>query len=263
MKTLRLSLEIGWLCCLFFASASAAEPLFISFPELLPVGFSGSEIAVDARIENRGDAAVEAKFSTRLWQMSSATLVPLSEAQAWWSGRVEAGKSVDVIAKIALPECKAATRFRLQVLAADGTLAAKVDATAIPRDWLRGQFATLAAPPALYDPAERIAPAFAKLGIETAAVRATNDLANLRAPVAIVVSPKDQTQSLAAAERLAARGVGVVFIDEVETAEKGAMVRGVLAPGVDLAESASAQFRLAQWLREALKRKQTQNTTNP
>ena len=245
-------------------SAHAADPATVSFPEPQPAGFAGTEIAVSVRIENRGDAAIVSKFSARLWQMSSATLVPLGDALPLWDGRIEAGKSADAVAKIALPDFRAATRLRLQVLAADGTPAGKVDVTVIPRDWLRGEIAALPAPPALYDPASRIAPAFAKLGIETVPLRETADFANVRAGLVVIVSPKEQIESLTAdARRLIARGVGVVFIQPVEVQAKDAMVRGVLPPDTDFAESASAQFRLVQWLREALKRKQPPTPTAP
>lgn len=244
--------------------AHAADQATLSFPEPQPAGFAGTELAIPVRIENLWEVAMDAKFSTRVWQMSSATLVPLGDAVPWWEGRTEAGKSVDAIAKIALPDFRAATRLRLQVLAADGTPAGKVDVTAIPRDWLRGEIAALPMPPALYDPASRIAPAFAKLGIGTAPVRDVADFANVRASVVMIVSPKEQIESLAAdAQRLVTRGVGVVFIQPVEAAAQDAIVRGVLAPATDLAESAPAQFRLAQWLREALKRKQPPTSTNP
>ena len=243
------------------AVAHAADQAAVNFPEPQPVGFAGTELAVPVRIENRGEAAMDAKFSTRLWQMSSATLVPLGEAVPWWEGRIEAGKSADAIAKIALPDFRSATRLRLQVLAADGSPAGKVDVTAIPRDWLRGEIAALPAPPTLYDPGSRIASAFAKLGIETVPVREAADLANVRASLVVIVSPQEQIESLtAAAQRLVARGVGVAFIQTVETTAKDAMI---LAPGTDLADSAPAQFRLVQSLREALKRKQTPTPTSP
>ncbi len=204
---------------------------------------------------------MDAKFSTRLWQMSSATLVPLGEAVPWWEGRIEAGKSADAIAKIALPDFRAATRLRLQVLAVDGTPAGKVDVTTIPRDWLRGEIASLPAPPALYDPGSRIAPAFAKLGLEMVPVREAADFTNVRASLVIIVSPKEQIESLTvAAQHLAARGIGVVFIQPVETTAKDAMI---LPPGTNFADSAPAQFQLVRWLREALKRKQTPTPANP
>lgn len=242
-------------------SESLANQATISFPDPQPVGFTGTELAIPVRIENPGEAAVDAKFSTRVWQISSATLVPLDEAVPWWSGRVEAGKLADGVVKIALPDFRVATRLRLQVLAEDGTLAGKVDVTAIPRDWLRGEIAGLPVPPALYDPAGRLAPAFAKLGIEAVPLREVGDFGNVRASVAILVFPKEQTEALAtAAKNLAARGIGIVSVQTVETAEKDAML---LAPGTDFADSAPAQFLLVQKLREALKRKQQPTTASP
>ena len=245
-------------------TARASDQATVSFPEPQPVGFAGTELAIPVRIENRGEAAIDAKFFTRLWQISSATLVPLEEAVPWWDGRIEAEKSADASAKIALPDFRTATRLRLQVLAADGTAAGKVDVTAIPLDWLRGEIAALPVLPALYDPGSRIAPAFAKLGIETSPVREAADFSNVRASLVIIVSPNEQIESLTAdAQRLIGRGVGVVFIQPVEPVAKDAILRGVLAPGTDFAESAPAHFRLVQRLREALKRKQPPTPTSP
>ena len=243
------------------AAACAGDPLTVSFPEPPPAGFAGAELIIPVRIENRGAAAIDAKFSTRLWQMSSATLVPLGEAVPWWRGRIEAGKLADGGVKIVLPDFRTAIRLRLQVLAEDGTLAGKVDVTAIPRDWLRGEIAALPAPPALYDPANRIALAFTKLGIEATPLREVDDFASVRTSVAIVVLLKEPGEPLtAAAQRLATRGVGIVFVQTVETVAKDAML---LAPGTDFADSAPAQFLLVQKLRDALKRKQPPTTASP
>ena len=176
-------------------SDSFADQGSIGFPELPPAGFAGAELAIPVRIDNRGDAVINAKFSTRVWQMSSATLVPLGKAQPWWTGRIEARKSADAVAKIALPDFRTATRLRLQVLAEDGTPAGKAEVIAIPRDWLRGEIAALPMPPALYDPASRLAPAFAKLGIEAAPLREVGDFGNVRASVAIVVFSKGANRS--------------------------------------------------------------------
>lgn len=222
---------------MFPVYALAADQATISFPEPPPAGFTGTELVIPVRIGNPGTAAINAKFSTRLWQMSSATLVPLGDAIPWWNGRIEAGKSDDANAKIALPDFRAATRLRLQVLAADGTPAGTVDVTAIPRDWLRDEIATLPAPPALYDPQSRIAPAFAKLGIKANQV---DDLANVRGSVVIIVPPPEKSESMEAEKQsLATRGIGVVFI----------------APDIDLAASAPTQLQLVHGLRDALKRK--------
>ncbi len=253
MKTLRLLLEIGWLCCALSASASAAELLSISFREPGSVGFAGSEIAVDVRIESRGSAVVETKFSTRLWQMSSATLVPLGEAAAWWNGRVEGGAVVNASVKIAVPEFRAATRLRLQILDADRAQVARCEVVAIPRTWLRDELAALPAPPALYDPQKLIAPAFTKLGIEFAAVRDAEGLAAFTGPVVIVVSPDGSLAE--SAQKIAARGRGVVLVGEVGEKLRATLAGGTFAKDTDFSESAPAQFQLMQWLREALRRK--------
>ena len=261
MKTdLLLVLIVGALGLI--AVASAADTPMVIFPEPQPAGFAGSDIAIKVRIENPGQAAIDGKLFTRLWQLSSATLVPLGEAMPWWDGRIEAGKSVDATARIALPAFRTATRLRLQLLAADGAPAGKLDVTAIPRDWLRGEIAALPAPPALYDPQGRLAPAFAKLGIEATILNETAEFARITSSLVILVFQSETEVLSAASQRLIARGVGVVWIQESQTPGESAMVRGIIPLGTDLATSAPAQFRLVQWMREALRRKQSHRTTN-
>ena len=234
--------------------ARAADEVRVSFPGPVSAAFCAAEIVVPVRIENRGGAAVETKFFTRLWQMSSATLVPLGEAAAWWNGRVEAGAVVSESVKIAVPEFRAATRLRLQILDADRSPVARFEWVAIPRKWLHDELAALPALPALYDPQKLIAPAFAKLGIEFATVPDAEGLAALTGPVVIVVSRDGLLAE--SAQRLAARGRGVVFVGEAGEKLRATLAGGTFAKDTDFSESASAQFQLMQWLREALRRKQ-------
>jgi hypothetical protein len=246
----------------FGAQVSAAD-LEVSFPNPPIASFTGEEIAVPVRIKNRGGSALDAEFFTRLWQMSSATLVPLGEMVPWWNGRVEAGAALVAHAKIAVPEFRAATRMRLQILDADRAPAARVEFVAIPRKWLHDELAALGAPPGLCDPQQRLAPAFRKLDIEAAPARDLEQLAALTGRVVLIIPPEDQIATVVeAAQRLAARGCAIVLIGDMEEKWRSLFAGGVIPKDIDFSESAPAQLKLGQWIREAVRRKQ-QNAVQP
>jgi hypothetical protein len=124
---------------------------------------------------------------------------------------------------------------------------------------LRSEIAGLPSAPGLYDPQQRLAPALQKLGVELAAIANLAQLSEFRGPVAIIVPISDE---LSTAQRLAARGTGIVWVAAEAPDPPAALVHCGAPLDAGFAESAAAQFLFGQALRQALRNKQAHAATS-
>ena len=79
-----------------------------------PAVFAGRPTTIKALFRNPTDAPVELEVSTRLFQASSATLVPLGDTQPWKKLHVLPKQTVLETFAVTFPEIRSATRFRIQ-----------------------------------------------------------------------------------------------------------------------------------------------------
>ena len=128
----------------------------------MPAVFAGQPSEVKVIFHNPGTEQVEMEIVTRLFQTSSATLMPVGEAQSWKRLRVLPQQTILESARLTFPVIKAPTVFQVQW----GGLG-KTDVIAYPPDLLKG-LKRLAGdqPLGVFDPDDQLRTVFKKLGVE-------------------------------------------------------------------------------------------------
>ena len=262
MRSVSLILQIacGVLSVAVSLTAHCAEVLTVTGPSPAPAGFAGSELEVLIRLENTVTDRVETVLFTRLWQQSSSILQPVAPRQEWWRGQIEAKGNVSATARVGIPEVRAATRFRLQVLGNDGRSLAQLPLIAIPKGWFPEQLAHFPVGLAVYDPEAHVTPALRQLRVEFNEVRTVDEIVRPSKNVALLVPAASEADSvLASARERAARGEATAVLVASPPAESGEVkspvVVGSLDEYRDLSESAGAQYRFVTLLQDALRRK--------
>ncbi len=122
------------------------------------VVFAGGPAKAALILRNPDGDRREQELSIRIFQLSSATAMPIGERQPWKKVQMLGGQTVIGSVPVTLPEIRAATFFRIEVSSPDGVVA-RLPILACPRDLLQ----RLAAfggetPVGIYDPEARLKP---------------------------------------------------------------------------------------------------------
>jgi len=149
--------------------------------------FAGRAQQIKTGIRNPSDKAVELPVRMRLFQLSSATSMPVADARPWKTLKILANQTVQESAELAFPAVKARTMFEIQWLDAKGKLIGRTEVAVYPGDLLK-QLATLAndKPIGVIDPGQDLIPSLKRLEIEFTDLDPATSLEKFEGKLAIV-----------------------------------------------------------------------------
>jgi len=126
--------------------------------------FAGKPQTVRLVMHNKGDKQIDADVTTRLFQTTAATVVPVGEAQPWETVHVLPGQTVIETATFKFPAVRVATRFLVQW----GELG-RTPVVVYPDDLLKG-LSKLAGekPLGVFDPENKLKPVLKQAGVKCA-----------------------------------------------------------------------------------------------
>ena len=236
-----------------------AAQLAVSAEAGTQVVFSDEPAPIAVLIGNGGPAAVKGDVFTRLFQLSSATKIPLGEKQPWKELEVLAGQTVREKLELTFPALAEPALYRVEFATAAGDPLGAVPVRACPRNMLQ----TLARwsgerPLGVLDAGGKLGDLLKRNGVTTAEIT-FESAADFRGPLAILRSAdgtaaeKERLRAITAT--LAQRGVAVLWLHpapagterETRTVGKAASVCELALRDFDrLENSATAQMRLLE-----------------
>lgn len=154
---------VAWILCASAAFAGAAR---VTSADVSRV-FSGLISSVEVRFQNSSDAMFESDVFMRIFQLSSATAMPVTERERWTKLRVLAHQTIVEQVRFELPSVRAKTRFEIRWSDATGAALGTAAIDAYPTNLLQ-TFAELCASKALgiFDPESRLKPLLTGAGVE-------------------------------------------------------------------------------------------------
>jgi hypothetical protein len=254
----------GPLLCLTGTLAIHAQIEFL--PATTPQAvFAGVPSSIQVTLRNRGSDTAQSEFSTRLVQVSSTTVMPVSEPQLWKHVQALAGQTIVESVSVSLPAVRTTTLFRVEVLAG-GKSVARYPVFACPQDLLK-QLTTITGgkPVLIFDPERRLRPVLDKAGASCVDLEMSDHASSDEYPLAIfgpfASRDKMPAELSTRANELAKRNVAVVALlppgtlgglDQVGLSQIMFVSPGGTRPSIlfsdgganDLAGSASLQLAL-------------------
>jgi hypothetical protein len=231
--------------------------------------FSGTERKITILLHNPGANPVEADLRIRLYQASSATAAPVSEA-AWKKLTVLPGQTVLESARVAFPAVKAETRFLVQWLDRTNKVIGVTEVLGYPPDLLKDLHPFAGDEPlGVLDPLNQLKPLLKAAAVECQDLEDT-DLQDYHGKLAIIGPFQSGAQIQESLPNrikvLSQKGIAVVWIQppSVEKHQelkpsfylvpegKGAVVVVQADQVVNLPEKPQAQLNLVQLVRLAL-----------
>ena len=208
------ALAIMWL--LWFANCTLAQ-LQILTPEQPSAVFGGEMRVVQITFRNTGERPIETPLRTRLFQLTSATRMPVGEVEPWKRLTVLGGQTVLENARVKFPEVRAITKFEVRWLDDADKAVGQTLVTVYPTNLLK-QLAGLVGekPPGMFDPHGQLTPLLRALKVEFDDLTEGERIETWRGRLAIL-GPFDMKQSppremQKRASVLAARGVNVLLL---------------------------------------------------
>lgn len=258
----RLSLPLLFALPLLATAELRVHPLSDSV-----VAFSGATHSVSVLVSNTTDAPFRSHLRARLYQIAQRLSVPVESPQDFDGPEMSPKQVVLRSLTVTLPETRAVTRFRLRFADSGGKFVGEVPLTVIPANLVRESIGSR--PVHLYDPLEKVGPLLRHQNIETHPLPEHQEAEpNPRNPVIAWLATGKSDDNRRVLRLLLSRseaGAGVVCLVEAGALENEPIElpvilhkgRGgfVLAPAAalgPLAESAAAQWKLAQYLVTAL-----------
>jgi hypothetical protein len=158
-RLILMAVAWGW------AETVFAQLQVVPGPEAQRV-FAGDGRTISVVFRNAEDKAVEADVRMRLYQVSSATVIPLGE-MGWKRLQVLAGQTVLESARLDFPVVKAETRFLVQWLDGTNRVMGRTEVLVYPTNLLQ-ELEPLAGgrPIGLFDPQDQLKPLLSQLGLE-------------------------------------------------------------------------------------------------
>ena len=129
-----------------------------------PAVFAARPQTISVTLRNPAGTTAEADVHTRLFQLTSGSVVPIGEAQPWKKIQVLPQQTVLETLPLTFPEVRTTTRFRLELSGIGRT-----EIMVYPNDLLK-QLKTLAGEPPLgvFDPEGRLKPLLKAAGVKIA-----------------------------------------------------------------------------------------------
>jgi hypothetical protein len=148
--------------------ASAAQLQILPEQRAL-VALAQESTRLELRVSNRSDRTQEAPLSTRLFQLSSATLMPAGDVRPWKKLTLLPHQTVVEHVQVAWPDVRAETRFEIRFFDQANERLGQIIVTVYPTNLLK-QLASLARDKTigLFDPANELAPLLRAFGMEVA-----------------------------------------------------------------------------------------------
>jgi hypothetical protein len=245
---------VGSLVSLMGTLATWAQIEFL--PATAPQAiFGGQPSTIGVTLCNRGAETAQSEFSTRLLQVSSATVMPVSQPQPWKRIQVLAGQTLVESVPVRLPEVRTKMLFRLAILAG-GKPIAHYPVVACPPDLLK-QMASLggAKRVGIFDPEGKLRPALDHAGAPFVALEINEDRASEECALAIfgpfASRDKVPAELAARATELAKRNVAVIAllpsgalsgVDQSGISECVTVLRGGSRGSVIVCEGGAKEF---------------------
>ena len=188
--------------------------------ESLQAVFAGAPQKIKVILRNPGEKTAQADLRTRLFQVSSATLMPVGDAQPWKKLEVLPGQTVIESATLTFPEVKTGTRFQVQWLDDQNKIMGRTDLLVYPQDLLK-QLKTLAGekPLGLLDPGDQLKPLLKQLKVEFEDLEKEGGLDGFKGRLAIAIFALKEQAHSETREHFFARakqGLALVWIQPVE-----------------------------------------------
>lgn len=265
-------------CALLWMAPISGWAQIETIQESIPSVFAGMPQQVRVIFKNPGVDAVETELSLRIYQASSATLVPIGAPKPWKKLKLLAHQTVIETVELSLPEVTSATKFVLYWLEAQ-RLAGKTSVHAYPQDVLK-RLKSLAGDRGLgiYDPSNHLLPNLKRLQFDCKELEAAAGIATFEGKLLIAIFEESISGDFTAAliDR-AKRGASVVAIGSIVSREPlhdmpiqcfqvgaGILVRASPTTVSNLNESASSQLNLLGLCTAALSPQQPfSEITNP
>jgi len=138
---------------------SALAQLEVLPHDAVPMVFCGEARRLQVLFCNPSDQDVTVPLSTKLLQASSATTMPVGDAQLWKPLRVLAGQTIVESVTLNFPSVKTGTRFIVQWLDNRGKQVGTIDVVVQPPDLLKGLQPLLSEKPlGVFDPENQLKP---------------------------------------------------------------------------------------------------------
>lgn len=240
-------------------------------PEETPVAlFCGKEQTLHVRFLNGTDTSAKANLRTRLFQLSSSTLMPLSESKPWKTLELLPRQTAVEKITLSLPAVRAATRFNLTCLDEGNRMIGQVEIIGYPSGVLqRLRTVTGEGVLGVLEPDGQLKKLLKESKLEFEDLNDSTDLARFQGKLAIVgpfSSPAQMTEDITrtVSER-ARKGLALVWIQPPNAhlpllapsaymvkMEGGVVVVAQAATAANLSESPLAQLNLVRFAGWAL-----------
>jgi hypothetical protein len=154
------------LLTLVLASSGFAEIKIVPLKVGSLFAFPGAD-AIEVVVSNSGSALFTDDIQTRVYQGSSATMMPIAPAKTWKKIEVAPGKRLIESVGVDYPSVTSATTFQVQFLDGAKKVVGKVGVQVLPADVLK-QLSTLNGnkPVGIYDPENQLKPVLSRLHVD-------------------------------------------------------------------------------------------------
>ena len=212
---MKLSLIYGGLFAAWLALTTGAfAQIEVVSSDTTPAVFGGGAREVIFFLRNNSERTITMNLKTRLYQISSATEMPVGRAEPWKSVTVLGGQTVLEPVALKFPDVRAATKFEVRWLDDAERTAGRVLVTVFPTNLLK-QIADLAGdkPPGVYDPHERLTPLLRNLAVEFDDLHQSERLRTWNGRLAILGPFDTRLEAITKrAQELARRGANVLLL---------------------------------------------------
>jgi hypothetical protein len=157
-----------WLVSLLAVCPITLRAQLAWVPEEAPqMVFAGEAGQIRVTFSNPTDKTVEVQICTRLFQASSATAMPLDQAQPWKKLQVLPGQTILEWASVTFPAVKTGTRFLVQWLDENGKVLGPTEVTVQPHGLLT-ELKSLTGEGSLgvFDPQDKLKPLLKQLMVD-------------------------------------------------------------------------------------------------
>ena len=263
MNTLNTG-RVAALLVILLTTGPSITAATLTFHSRVQTLFGGREQDVSFSLRNAASTPVTDTVHYRLFQLSHRLIVPHGDGVEWNEVTLPADSGNPFAIRLAIPQVKARTRFKLALFAGDESRLGTVELIVLP-DNLLAPLKALARRErvGLWDPGDRLRPTLEKLGIRPLNLATRWNAEDFTGDLLIAVHARDDRDRLneknATFAILKRRGVAVICLLQAPRpdlplpliaagdARDGTLVYAPLREVAALA-TASAQLRLSQFI---------------